>query len=150
MTGDSNNRTYVSDTTPLDISRALVTYINTAPADILPDKCKYEYLTETGGVTIALTQLPYVTRRYINGGYQAQYDLDVIYRTIPKTDSGRIAADEALDRLAAWICGNVASLDVSDVTIKRIVKTNIPALIDRYDNGAEDHSVSISITYEHI
>lgn len=150
LTSNTNTapRRLVDDDTPAAVSRALVNLINTC--ETKPDTCTCEYLQEDSGLALSVIQSPYVIEQYICGGYLAQYDCELIYRTIPATDSQRLQADETLDALVTWLVKNIGSISLTGVTITKIDRTNLSALMGRYNNGAEDHVASLTLNYERI
>ena len=150
MSSTSNTNTapkrLVDDDTPAAVSRALVTLINTC--ETKPDICTMEFLTEDSGLALSVIQSPYVIEQDILGGYLAQYDFDLVYRVIPATDSQRLQADETLDALVTWLVQHISNISLTSVTITKIDRTGLSALMSRYENGAEDHVASLSLFYE--
>ncbi len=142
----SETRRLVNDSSPAQLSRALVSLINT-DSDRPCDVCM-EYLTDEYGLALSVIQAPYVLRQYITGGYVAAYQFELIYRTLPVTDAERLEADETLDELVTWLLQNIDSLDLADISIKKAERQSLAALTARYQNGAEDHTSALSIEYE--
>lgn len=138
----------VDDDTPAAVSRALVALLNTYSSK--PETVTMEFLAEDSGLALSVIQSPYVVEQYITGGYLASYDFDLVYRVIPATDSQRLQADETLDATVTWLIKNISSISLAGVTITRIDRTNLSALMSRYENGAEDHVASLNLKYERI
>jgi hypothetical protein len=137
----------VQDDTPIAVSRALLAYINSNTGK--PCVCNMEYLTADEGLALTVVQTPFILQRWIDGGYLAQYDFELIYRIIPSgNNSARLAADETLDTLAVWLVNHADQLTIDGVAVRKIERTNGASLLARYDTGAEDHAVNLTLRYE--
>lgn len=128
------------------IARAVRAWLNTCP-DIPEPIVDYEFLGEENGLAIMTTQAAYKTRQYILGDYEAQYQFAVFYRTIPATANERLEADEVLNNIALWAVENPLSLDTPCRTVRIIQNTNA-ALLGRYESGAEEHTINMTLIYE--
>ena len=106
-----------------------------------------EFLGDSAGLAIETIQAAYKTRQYITGGYQAQYQFAILYRTIPGTAGERLTADEILNDYAAWAEANPPTLP-SPCQLTRIQRTTNAALLNRAQSGAETHQILFSIFYE--
>lgn len=126
------------------IARAVHHWLNTYPQKPVK-KIDYEYLNETG-MTVSAIQSPYRTKSFIDGTYQAQYQVFVIYRAIPTTTDARLKMDEDLDRLAAWAETNLP--DLGRFTALKVEVPSNAAISGRYEDGIEDHQIQININYE--
>ena len=143
---DSENRRLVNDNSPAQMSRALIALLNQYTEK--PETVNMEYLTEDSGLALSVIQTPYIIRRYITGGYVAQYDCEIIYRTMPANDAQRLEADETLDSMVTWLVQHIGELDLDNIRIKRIDRQSLAALTARYENCAEDHTSTLSLQYE--
>ena len=131
------------------ISRVLLAWLNQ-----FPDKpvmlVNYEYLKE-GEPSMALStiQAAYKTKKYITGGYQAQYQFKVIYRLQPSTNNDRLKADELLNGLGDWATmrSDLPSLG-GGIRCLKVEATTRSSLFGRYENGDEDHQILMNMTYE--
>lgn len=128
------------------VSRAIRKYLNSSP--VKPCKIMMEYLSDDHGAAISATETPYKLKSYINGGYLAAYECDIIYRTIPENDDERVEADEKLDALALWARQNKDLLVIPGFVAKKIDITSISHLTARYNNDAEDHTTHLQIQFE--
>lgn len=128
-----------------EVTRAVLAWLNSY-ADKPAKRVDFEYLGESG-ITLSTIQSAYKTKQYIDGSYQAQYQFNVVYRTAPENADERVAADEALDKMAAWCETSLPALGGALIALK-VVCTNNSALITRYENGIEDHQISLTLTYE--
>ena len=149
-----NNPVFLTDKSEEDqISRNVVIWANTFPD--LPDDLSgdiainFEYLVaDLPCMALSTIQSAYITKRYIFGGYQAEYQFKLIYRIKPgKSIDNRLKADELLDKFGDWartqrpyIGDNMRSL--------RVEATTRSSLFAIYENGDEDHQILMKMTYE--
>ena len=90
------------------VSRNMVIWANTFP--YLPDglsgdvAINFEYLVaDVPCMALSTIQSTAITKRYILGGHQAEYQFKIIYRIKPgKSIDKRLKADELLDRFGDW------------------------------------------------
>ena len=134
-----------SAATTSTIDRAVVAWINTCPD--IPYRVDYNFLGKTKGMAVGPVQGALKVRRYIYGGYQGQYQFDIAYRLIASNADERIAADELLNTIGEWMENNVPE-PPEGVNWWRINRTNSAAMLTAYDNGAEDHTIPMTIIYE--
>lgn len=140
------------------ISRNVLIWLNTFPD--IPDAVltgnpmtpiNFEFLTDNvPGMALSTIQAPYITRRYILGGYQAEYQFKVIYRIIPGTTLSpdkRLKADELLDRIGDWAMRNIPDLG-EGIRALRVEATTRSSKFAEYENGDEDHQILMKMTYE--
>lgn len=132
------------------ISRRLLAWLNTFPD--IPEKVDmigFEFLPDIApGMALSRTQASHVVRRYISGGYLAEYQFRLVYRAVAGSNDGRLGADELLDALGDW----AASAPPPDIgpglRVRRIEPTTRSTLFERYDDGDEDHQVLMKMMYE--
>lgn len=142
------------------ISRNVLIWINTFPD--IPDAVldgtplapiNFEFLKDNvPGMTMSTIQAPYITNRYIYGGYEAEYQFKVIYRIIPGNITGpdkRLKADELLDRLGDWVQCGTPDLG-NGIRALRVEPTTRSSLFAIYENGDEDHQILMKMTYENL
>lgn len=131
------------------ISRILLYWLNEYPD--LPASINYEFLS-SGEPSMALSTIQGATKtkRYITGGYEAQYQFKVIYRAQPgDSNDGRLRADETLNDLGDWACTNPDLPDLGvGISCLRIETNARSSLFGRYENGDEDHQILMTMTYE--
>ena len=128
------------------VARAVRTWLNQYPEK--PARMvDVEYLGETTGLTISTVQAAYKTRRYITGGYQAQYQFSILYQSIPTTANERLEMDEILNNYAAWAEATSPVLPEGCVLLRCTRNTNA-ALLGRDANGAEVHQILFTLLYE--
>ena len=106
-----------------------------------------EYLGAETSLTLSTVQAAYKTRRYILGGYQAQYQFSILYQTIPTTTNERLEADEALNNMAAWVEATKPELP-EQCRFLRCTRNTDAALLGRNENGSEIHQIMFTLLYE--
>lgn len=140
------------------ISRNVLIWLNTFPE--IPDAVlagnpltpiNFEFLADnTPGIALSTVQTPYIVERYIVGGYKAEYQFNVIYRIVPGNTTGpdkRLKADELLNRLGDWAARSVPDLGVGIRALKVEAVTRA-SMLTPYENGDEDHQITMRMIYE--
>lgn len=132
------------------IVRKLMAWINTYPdLPLSIALVQYEQLADDEpGMAVSAIQGTYITRRYIGGGHQSEYQFKIIYRIKPGTSNDkRLSADELLDRIGSWAMEQRPDLGEGINNVK-IEPTSRSALFAAYENGDEDHQILMKLTYE--
>lgn len=136
-----------------DISRKILTWANgflDKPVSVI----RYEYLevdSATGdetGMAISTIQGTYITKRYILGGHQAEYQFKLIYRLKPaKSNDKRLKADALLNRFGDWARENSPNLGdgVRAIKVEPVTQSSKFAA---YEDGYEDYQILLKLTYE--
>ena len=89
-----------------------------------------------------------ITRRYITGGYQGEYQFGVIYRIVkPSGPDERLTALQDLNKLGNYAVTTPADLG-ENVRFLKCEVTDGARLYAPYDNGDEDYQILLKITYE--
>lgn len=135
-----------------NISREVMVWINKCPyvpETIYRDIVLYESLKDDQEcMAISTIQGTYITKRYILGGHEAEYQFKIIYRVKPGASiDGGLQADELLDRIGQWACANKPELGEGIRTVRVRADTRA-AIFAAYSNGDEDHQVMMTLTYE--
>lgn len=132
------------------IARTVLLWLNECP--LLPDGAiRYEAL-ETGKPNMALhlAQGGYKTKEFIFGGYQAQLRFNLVYRVQPGASGNkRLRADEALDAIGDWASepGHLPML--GEITrALRVAVEKRAAVSVAWNDGDEDHTITLNLTYE--
>ena len=101
-------------------------------------------------MALSVIQGAYKTKIYILGGYEAEYNFKLIYRTQPgNSNNNRLKAAELLDAFGDWININYKSLDLgSDIRAVKIEPNARSSFFARYENGDEDYQILMTLTYE--
>lgn len=142
-------KTYVTNSETDQVSRGLLVWLNEY-AD-RPTIINYEYLEDDSvGMAMSSIQSAYKTRQYIDGTYEAEYQFKIIYRLYPSTSNNkRLEADELLNALADWAVSRKPhpQIGTNKVVTKMACNTR-SSLFARYEDGAEDHQILMTMTYE--
>lgn len=147
MDNNNSNRVLVGAEEQAEISRSVLAWLNTYN-DLPCKKVDFEYLGKTSGLCVSVVQAAFKTRQYVTGGYKAQYQFQLVYRLIADNADKRIEADEELDKLGAWAETDTTLSLPAGLINARVKRDTAAALMARYDNNAEDHSISMTLTYE--
>lgn len=141
-----NNETLIIAPEAEQIARAVRAWLNTyseKPVRMVD----VEYLGDGTGLTISTVQAAYKTRRFITGGYQAQYQFSLLYQTTPTTANERLEMDETLNDYASWIEETKPELPAKCKFLRCTRNTNA-ALLGRDANGSEVHQILFTLLYE--
>ena len=141
----TNDRRLVSAEEQARISRAVIAWLNEYPDK--PMRVDFEFLGKTKGLTISTVQSAFKRRQYINGGYQAQYQFQIVIRLVAANNDERLDADELLNEMGEWAELNVPEVP-DGIDRWKVQRDTGAALVARYDNGAEDHAISMTLIYE--
>lgn len=135
------------------ISRSMLVWVNTFPEKPVYI-IKYEFLSiddVTGDETamaLSTIQGTYITRRYILGGYQAEYQFKLIYRIKPgDSNDKRLEADELLNHFGDWARKNIPDLG-EEIRALRVEPTTQSSKFAAYEDGYEDYQILMKLTYE--
>ncbi len=139
--------TVVSADEEREVSRTLLSWLNTNPDK--PQRINFEFLPDDGtGLSLSAIQAAVKTRQYIFGGYEAQYQFALIYRSQPGDNDTRLEAVEMLNELGAWAERNAGSLHLDRARVKTLRRTSNAALLAVYEDGSRDHQILMNLTYE--
>lgn len=130
------------------VSRKLLVWLNTY-AELPVDIIRFEFLpADTSAMAMSTIQAAYIVRRYITGGYVAEYQFKIIYRVKPRNSNDkRLKAEELLNAIGDWATGKRPDIG----TGKRVVSlepTTRSSLFAVYENGDEDHQILMKMNYE--
>lgn len=144
---DSNNRTLVPAEQQAQISRVMRSFL-AGWADKPLAKLDFENLGETSGLALSVIQGAYKTRQYIDGTYQAQYQFKIIYRAIAETTAERLDMDEVLNEYGSWAETQTLPTFGDNIVPLKLKRDTAAACFARYENGAEDHQILMTLIYE--
>lgn len=147
---NNNNRiNLVSATEREKINRAVLKWVNACP-DKPVSLINYEMLEDDKpSMALSSIQGAYKVREYILGGYLAQYQFKLVYRLQPNgSNDKRLKADECLDSISQWLADNLASLDIGDATVRRLIINSASSIFAAYQNGDEDYQCLMTLEYE--
>lgn len=153
MTSENKPVILVSKSEEDKVSRNMVVWANTFPD--LPDDLSgdiainFEYLVaDFPCMALSTIQSTNIVKRYILGGYQAEYQFKIIYRIKPgKSIDKRLKADELLDRFGDWARTQRPHIG-DNMRVIRIEASTRSSLFAMYENGDEDHQILLKMTYE--
>lgn len=153
MNSDEKRRSLVAAEEADKISRSLSVWANTFPEKPVA-VIRYEFLDideKTGDETamaLSTIQGTYITRQYITGGYQAEYQFKLIYRIKPGTSNDkRLQADEMLNRFGDWARTQRPDLG-EGINAVKVEPTTQSSKFAQYEDGYEDYQILMRLTYE--
>lgn len=147
---DSKQKKLVSAEEEQDISRKMMIWANSFSDDDMPAATiNYEFLAaDTAGMALSVIQGAYITRKYLLGGHEAEYQFKIIARIFPGTSNDkRLKADAVLNRFGDWAMQNYPSLG-DGIRVRRMETASRATMFARYEGGAEDHHILMKMTYE--
>ena len=138
----------VSAAEEYQVSRKLLVWLNTYPEKPV-DLIRFEFLpADTTAMAMSTRQAAYILKKYILGGYKAEYQFKLIYRIKPgNSNDKRLKADELLDALGDWTIGQRPDIGEGK-TVVSVEPTTRSSLFAVYENGDEDHQILMKLTYE--
>lgn len=142
--------TLVSGEEEQEVGRALLIWLNTYPSKPAAiQRINFEFLSaDSPGMMLSTIQAAYKTRQYITGGYEAQYQFKIVYRTQPDDNDSRLAADEILNAIGAWAETSKTKPDLGSAVVRSVRRTSNASLLAVYDDGSRDHQILMTLTYE--
>ena len=128
----------------------MLVWLNTFPQKPV-DLIRFEFLpADSAAMAMSTIQAAYIVKKYILGGYQAEYQFKVIYRIKPgNSNDKRLKADELLNALGDWALTQTPDIGTGRRVI-RVEPTTRSSLFAMYDNGDEEHQILIKRNYEAI
>lgn len=141
-------RTLVSSDEEQEVGRALLLWLNTYSEKPV-DRINFEFLPSDGpGMMISTIQAAYKTRQYIYGGYEAQYQFKIVYRTQPDDDDSRLVADEILNDIGAWTERSATKPELTNAVVRSVKRASNASLFATYEDGSRDHQILMNMYYE--
>ena len=147
---DSKQKKLVSAEEEQDISRKMMIWANSFSDDDMPAATiNYEFLAaDSASMALSMIQGAYITRKYILGGHEAEYQFKIVLRIKPGTSNDkRLKADAALNRFGDWAMQNPPALG-DGMRVRRMDASSRAAMFARYEDGTEDHQILMKLTYE--
>lgn len=152
-------RAIVADSERSKIDRSVLIWLNTYPFDfdqedfdeLLPiSTIKTESQLGANEPCMAISAITsaYINQRYIYGGYQAEYQFTLIYRIKPgKSMDMSLQANQLLNQIGDWAMTNKPDLG-EEIRVLKVEPISIAETYANYEDGDEDHHISIRILYE--
>lgn len=131
-----------------DITRKVLIWLNEFP-DLPVEIIKPEPMLAASEKGMELTVIQNaITRRYILGGYQGEYQFGIFYRLVNPTGMDiRLKAMQMLNRLGDYAISTPANLG-ENVKFIRCEVTDQAKLYAPYESGDEDYQILMKLTYE--
>ena len=107
----------------------------------------YDFREKYSGLTLAFTAGAFRQKGYILGGYHAKIQFALVCRTYPEDREKRLTADEQLTMLADWMTQN-RPVFPAPFRFRKIAQESPAQMTKRYENGMEDHSVTMTLFFE--
>lgn len=143
-------RKLVSAEEEQDIARKMMIWANTFSDDDMPAATiNYEFLAaDSASMALSVIQGAYITRKYILGGHEAEYQFKIIIRIKPSgSNDKRLKADAVLNRFGEWAMQNHPNLG-DGIRVRDVEISSRAAVFAVYDGGWEDHQILMKMTYE--
>lgn len=148
--GSEKQRKLVSAEEEQDIARKMMIWANTFSDDDMPAATiNYEFLAaDSASMALSVIQGAYITRKYILGGHEAEYQFKIIIRIKPSgSNDKRLKADAVLNRFGEWAMQNHPNLG-DGIRVRDVEISSRAAVFAVYDGGWEDHQILMKMTYE--
>ena len=120
----------------------------------LASRLGYEFvdvdMAKSAEVGMTLSTIPgtYITSKYILGGYQAEYQFEMLYRIKPGDSiDARLEAVELLNRFGDWARTNKPELG-EGIRALKVEPTTQAAKLAALESGYEDYQILMRLTYE--
>lgn len=149
MNFNEKQRLSVSAAERSRIDRKVLAWLNEYP-DLPVDVVKTEPQLPINekGMALSASTNAYYSRRYITGGYEAEYSFRIIYRVKPGDSmNARLEALEALNQMGDWCSENFPDLG-EEIRVLKVTPTSSAELYAPYENGDEDYFIEMTLTYE--
>ena len=145
-----------------DISRKMMIWANSFSDDDIPAATiNYEFLAaDSASMALSTIQGAYITRKFILGGHEAEYQFKIIARIkpgdmlvlTPLSPLFLPSGEECLYIACEQDAGQTAMQNPPDLgdgmRVRRMEAVSRSALFARYEDGTEDHQILMKLTYE--
>lgn len=149
MNSNNQPKTPVSSQERTRIDRSVLTWLNKCPFIPVPViKTEPQLPVDGEGMAMSAITNAYISKKYILGGYQAEYTFKIIYRIKPgNSTNSRLEALEMLNRMGDWCTENKPDLG-EGINATNVAPTAPAEMFAPYENGDEDYFITMRITYE--
>ena len=134
-----------------DLDRLMLIWANRFPG--IPenvDLIKYEYFAaKTVGMALSSVQGAVITKKYICGGYQAEYSFEIHYQIEPPgtSDDKRLKTVEVLNKFADWAQTQRPDIGEGRRAL-RVETTAFASYLGVTNDQYEDYIVQLKLIYE--
>ena len=134
-----------------DLDRLMLIWANRFPG--IPenvDLIKYEYFAaKTVGMALSSVQGAVITKKYICGGYQAEYSFEIHYQIEPPgtSDDKRLKTVEVLNKFADWAQTQRPDIGEGRRAL-RVETTAFASYLGVSNDQYEDYIVQLKLIYE--
>ena len=149
MSSNDKPKISVSAAERSGIDRKVLAWLNQYPElPVAVVKTEPQLPLNEKGMALSAATNAYYGKRYIMGGYQAEYSFRIIYRIKPGDSmNARLEALETLNTMGDWCSENFPDLG-EEICVLRVSPTSSAELYAPYENGDEDYFIEMSLTYE--
>lgn len=149
MVSDKKKLFLVAESERNNIDRKVIVWLNKFPERPVGTITTESHIpVDESGMALSANTNAYISKRYICGGYQAEYQFTVIYRIKPGNSMDKsLKANELLNRLGEWAMQNKPDLG-KGISVLEVAQISQAELYTPYENGDEDHHMMMRITYE--
>lgn len=148
MSLENKPRVMVADEERAAIDRNVLIWLNTYPELPADVKTESQLGVNEPGMAISSITNAYISKSYILGGYEAEYQFTLIYRVKPGNSMDKsLQANELLNRIGGWSRRNKPDLG-DGIRVRKVEPISIAQTYAQYKDGDEDHHIPIKITYE--
>lgn len=149
MSSSEKQRLSVSAAERSKIDRKVLAWLNQYPElPVAVVKTQPQLSINEKGMAISASTNAYYSRRYIMGGYEAEYSFQIIYRVKPGDSmNARLEALEVLNQMGDWCSANFPDLG-EEIRVLKVTPTSSAELYAPYEDGDEDYFIEMTLTYE--
>ena len=130
------------------IDRKVIGWLNACPfrgADVTTEG---QMALNRFGLGVSSVSSAFVSRAFILGGYQAEYSFTLICRVCPGGSlDASLQANELLNKIGGWASEHLPDLG-DGIRVRKVSPVSLAETFAQYENGDEDHHISIKILYE--
>lgn len=132
-----------------EIDRKVIAWLNEYQ-DLPVDTIKMQPMLpiNKAGMAVSPSTNAFYSKRYILGGYQAEYSFQIFYRIRPGDSmNARLEAMETLNRMGDWCRENKPDLGDA-IRVVDVSPVSSAELYAPYEGGDEDYQILMKLTYE--
>lgn len=148
---NSKNKRLISAEEQEDLNRLMVAWANQfpdIPESVLSISFEH-FASKAVDMVLSAVSGSYITRRYITGGYEAEYAFEIHYQIAPTgaSDDKRLKAVETLNAFGVW--AETQRPDIGDARrVRRLEATDRASYLGATSDNYEDYFIPLKLTYE--